>query len=449
MKLAIIGGGGFRVPQIVEALSKRDPRQLAVNELVLHDVSEDRLRVMSEVLEQLPLQRKPQIRMTLDLVDAVSKADFVFSAIRVAGTQGRILDEQIPLSFNVLGQETVGPGGYAYAMRTIPAALRLANVVKEHAPNAWVINFTNPAGIITQAMRGVMGDRVIGICDTPIGLVRRAERALGLDDDCVEYDYVGLNHLGWLRAIRKDNVDLLPSLLDTPELLEQMEEARLIGRDWVRNLGMIPNEYLFYFYRNREALQQILDSHQTRGQFLAAQQRVFYSSALEEPQRAGALWIGAHNEREATYMAEARDVAQDGDRHAEDLEGGYQEVALDLMTALSGGTPARMILGVSNTEGGKPLIPSLADNAVVEVPCNVDANGPVPINIAPLTGVELGLVNQVKACETLVIEAVLEKDRGKAWRAIASHPIVNSTEVARSIFEEYYEQIPEVAEVFQ
>ena len=449
MKLTIIGGGGFRVPQIVEALSGRPMHEIHVTELCLHDISEERLRVMTAVLDQIAVAGKPRITAERDVRKAVHGADFVFSAIRVAGTEGRVLDELIPLQHGVLGQETVGPGGYAYAMRTIPVALELAEAVKAEAPSAWVINFTNPAGIITQAMRGVLGNRVIGICDTPIGLVRRAARALGEREMDLDYDYVGLNHLGWLRRIVKDDVDLLPTLLNTPELLGHMEEARLIGPEWVRNLGMIPNEYLFYFYRNREAVEQILGEEQTRGQFLAEQQRTFYRAALEHESRASDLWNEAHREREETYMAEAREVAGDGERDESDLEGGYQEVALDLMTALSGGRPARMILGVANSEGGARIIPSLAADAVIEVPCRVDENGPVPVPIGPLEGAELGLVVQIKSCENSVIESVRAKDRAAGWRAIASHPLVNSVDTAKAIFDEYCAAIPEIAAVFE
>ncbi|MGO3041863.1 6-phospho-beta-glucosidase [Ancrocorticia populi] len=443
MKLTIIGGGGFRVPQIVEALSRRD--DLDVSELRLYDVSAERLEVMADVLEQLPIARKPRIVTGTDLREAVRGVDFVFSAMRVAGTEGRVSDELIALSHGILGQETVGPGGYAYALRTIPAALDLARAVKEEAPNAWVINFTNPAGIITQAMREVLGPRVIGICDTPIGLVRRAARALGTSESELDYDYIGLNHLGWLRSATKDGEELLPRLLEDPELLTQMEEARLIGLDWVRSLGMLPNEYLFYYYRNREAVAQIRDEAQTRGQFLSAQQGDFYQAAHSQPQEAAALWDCTHREREETYMAEAREVAGAGEREEEDLDGGYQEVALDLMTALSGGRPARMILGVANAG----VIPALADSAIIEVPCTVDQRGPVAVALAPLEGAELGLVTQVKACETLVIDAVRTKDRATAWKALALHPLVDSVDAAKEMLDEYCEAIPQVAAVFE
>lgn len=449
MKLTIIGGGGFRVPQIVEALGRRPAQQIHVTELSLYDVSPQRLRVMAAVLDQLPIPRRPRITTETDLRRAVRGADFVFSAMRVAGTEGRVMDELVPLRHGILGQETVGPGGYAYALRTIPVALDLAEVIKEVAPSAWVVNFTNPAGIITQAMRDVLGNRVIGICDTPIGLVRRAARVLGVSEADLDYDYIGLNHLGWLRRLGREGRDLLPDLLNTPELLDQMEEARLIGPEWVRALGMIPNEYLFYFYRNREAVEQVLGEERTRGQFLAAQQQAFYRSALEHVGRAADLWNAAHREREETYMAEAREVAGAGEREEADLDGGYQEVALDLMTALSGGTPARMILGVSNAEAGEKIIPALADGAVIEIPCDVDRAGPVPVPLAPLEGAELGLVVGIKACETLVIQSVREKDRAAAWKAIASHPLVDSVDVATAILDEYCAAIPEVAAVFE
>ena len=179
MKLVIVGGGGFRVPQIVEVLAQAragagSHAHLVVDELCLYDVSARRLSAMRAILTDLAFPHAPAVTTTTELREAVRGADFVFSAIRVGGTGGRIVDERVALDQGVLGQETVGPGGYAYAFRTIPVAVDLARVVRDLAPEAWVINFTNPAGIITQAMRTVLGRRVVGICDTPIGLVRCA-----------------------------------------------------------------------------------------------------------------------------------------------------------------------------------------------------------------------------------------------------------------------------------
>ncbi|HLS49253.1 MAG TPA: 6-phospho-beta-glucosidase, partial [Actinomycetaceae bacterium] len=235
MKLTVIGGGGFRVPQIFQAISAGEAR-LRVTELWLYDTSEQRLDVIGTVLEQLAetLPRPPAVHTTTQLPDALDGADFIFSAIRIGGTAGRIVDERTALRLGVLGQETVGPGGLAYALRTVPHALELSTQIAKRAPRAWTINFTNPAGILTEAMRGVLGDRVVSICDTPIGLMRRAAGAVGHDPRSVEFDYVGLNHLGWLRSLIVDGRDVLPELLSSDQRLDGIEEARLFGFDWVR-----------------------------------------------------------------------------------------------------------------------------------------------------------------------------------------------------------------------
>ncbi|HEY1104740.1 MAG TPA: 6-phospho-beta-glucosidase, partial [Agromyces sp.] len=245
MKLTIIGGGGFRVPQVFEAVAA-DDAPVRIDELALYDVSADRLEIIGAILARLAAERRhvPTITTTTDLDEALRGADFIFSAVRIGGTRGRILDERTALELGVLGQETVGPGGLAYALRTVPFMTRLAETIRRVAPEAWVINFTNPAGIVTEAMQRVLGDRVVGICDTPIGLMRRAAAAAGSSADAITFDYVGLNHLGWLRSITAGGDDLLPRLLGSDASLESIEEARLMGFDWVRAIGALPNEYL-------------------------------------------------------------------------------------------------------------------------------------------------------------------------------------------------------------
>ncbi|MCL3777229.1 MULTISPECIES: 6-phospho-beta-glucosidase [unclassified Actinomyces] len=470
MKLVIAGGGGFRVPQVAEVLAQARAGTgaypgLVVDELCLYDSSQRRLDVMRAVLADLDYPQAPTITSTTDLREAVTGAGFIFSAIRVGGTHGRVIDERVALAHGVLGQETVGVGGYAYAFRTIPVAMELARAVRDLAPEAWVINFTNPAGIITQAMRTVLGDRVVGICDTPIGLVRRVTAAVGGDavrvstvegtaaGDAVDFDYVGLNHLGWLRSLSLGGQERLPGLLADDAALDHIEEARTIGVDWIRALGMLPNEYLFYYYLNRESVARILAEERTRGEFLERQQRAFYEAAERDPRSAGRLWTAAHDEREATYMAESRDESERAGRREEDLAGGgYQQVALDLMTAVSTGTSARMILDVGNadaSDGAGLLIPQLREDAVIEVPCVVDADGVHPRRVAALGGTELGLVTTVKGCEELVIDAALSGDRALAWRALASHPLVDSVTVARDVLDGYLDQNPQVAATFR
>jgi len=443
MKLAILGGGGFRVPQVFEAVAA-DDAVVRIDELVLYDTDASRLGAIRAVVAQLEpgFRHPPRVSATTDLDEALIGADFIFCAIRVGGARGRTFDERLSLGLGVLGQETTGPGGLAYAIRTLPVMLQIAERAKALAPHAWFINFTNPAGIITEGLRRVLGDRVVGICDTPIGLMRRAAVAITGSPTVTTFDYVGLNHLGWLRSLEVDGRDRLPELLADTALLHTIEEARLMGLDWVRALGALPNEYLFYYYYNREAVQRIRSSESTRGEFLVRQQATFYRKAGSEPAHARELWEKTKHEREATYMAESRPPGQEQAREESDLEdGGYQQVALNLMAALAIDQPSTMILNVRNGS----TVSGLPADAVVEVPCSVDAAGIHPHHIAPVTGHMLGLMQSVKAVEQLTIEAVVARSATLAWKAISLHPLVDSVAVGRELLERFRQEIPGVA----
>ncbi|MGV8966466.1 MAG: 6-phospho-beta-glucosidase [Cellulomonas sp.] len=442
MKLTILGGGGFRVPQVYAAIAA-DDAAVRIDELVLYDTDASRLSAIRAVIARLEggFAHAPRVTATTDLDEAVIGADFVFCAIRVGGALGRTLDERIALDLGVLGQETTGPGGLAYAIRTLPVMLAIATRVKVLAPEAWFINFTNPAGIVTEGLRRVLGDRVVGICDTPIGLMRRAAVAVTGTPAVDTFDYVGLNHLGWLRSLEVDGRDRLPELLADTDRLQGIEEARLMGLDWVRALGALPNEYLYYYYYGREAVHRIRSSETTRGEFLLRQQSTFYDRAATQPGRALDLWEATKHEREATYMAEGRPKGQESAREEADLEdGGYQQVALNLMAALALGTPSTMILNVRNGD----VVPGLPADAVVEVPCTVDGEGIHPHRIAPVGGHMLALMQSVKAVEQLTIAAVVERSAALAWKAIALHPLVDSVGVGRDLLERYRQEIPGV-----
>ncbi|GAB3887371.1 6-phospho-beta-glucosidase [Terrabacter terrigena] len=450
MKLVILGGGGFRVPLVHGALL-RDTARRRVTEVVLHDTDVSRLDVMGHVLSaqaQAHLgahpdsRTPPTVTATTDLDSALEAADFVFSAMRVGGLAGRTADERIALDMGLLGQETTGPGGVGYGLRTVPVALDVARRVRRLAPDAWVINFTNPAGLVTQAMQSVLGGRVVGICDSPLGLAKRAAGALWHDLDDLEIDYAGLNHLGWLTGLRHDGCDLLPSLLENDAALSAIEEGHLFGTEWLRGLGSLPNEYLFYYYFTRDAVAQIASAAQTRGEYLVAQQAEFYGAVARAPGEAWERWDAVRRERNATYMQETRGNG-DGDSHERseaDVEGGgYEGVALALMAAIARDEPARLILNVRN-DGA---VAGLRDDAVVEVPCTVDAAGPVPVRVSPLPGHALGLVQQVKAVDEIVIRAATEQSRSLAVQAFALHPLVDSVTVARELLAEYGRRLPD------
>lgn len=449
MKLCILGGGGFRTPYVYQALL-RDSGSPRVEEVALHDVDESRLATMVSILTELAdgFPDAPSLTPTTDLSTAVAGSDFVFAALRVGGLEGRRCDEHVALDLGVLGQETTGPGGLAYALRTVPVMVDAARVIRELAPDAYVMNFTNPAGIITEAMQAVLGDRVLGICDTPSGLGRRVAGALGLDHTRVQMDYVGLNHLGWMRRLLYDGRDVLPELLADDALLGSLEEGHVFGTEWIRTLGAIPNEYLYYYYSNREAVRNILESGRTRGDFLAESQSDFYTRAADSGAGSADLWRETVARRSASYMAEAKGGTQDEpvdpkERETDPAHQGYAGVALGVMAAISRNERQTMILNVRNAG----TIRGLPEDAVVEVPAMVDANGVHPLTTEQPDLHQIGLMSMVKAVERHTIRAATTGSRAEAVTAFALHPLVDSVDVARRLVDGYVERIPEVAAV--
>ncbi len=450
MKLCILGGGGFRTPYVYQALL-RDQGPSRVTEVWLYDIDEQRLESIRALLALLarPFEDAPAVHATLVLEDAIQGADFVFAAVRIGGLEARICDERVALRLGVLGQETTGPGGIAYAFRTVPFMLRVAELVKRLAPASYVINFTNPAGIITEAMQSILGDRVAGICDTPAGLGRRVARAMGVDQSRTYMDYVGLNHLGWMRRLLLDGRDILPEFLASDDLLGGLEEAAVFGTDWIRRLGVIPNEYLFYYYFNRDVVETVRQSRQTRGEFLADLQGDFYARVARAGDDAAELWMKTVSKRTASYMAEAKGGEQGRPEHpglaeADPAHQGYAGVAVALMHAIASNERSTLILNVRNGN----TIPGLPADAVIEVPSAVDANGARPL-ATPAPGLhQLGLMQQVKQVERHAIAAAREGSRSEAFLALALHPLVDSVTVARDLLDGYISAIPEVAAVF-
>jgi 6-phospho-beta-glucosidase len=445
MKLTIVGGGGFRVPLIYGALLERAAR-LGVDELVLHDVDAARLERIAAVLDGLAAERGGRVpfRWTTELADAVEGADYVLCAIRVGRLEGRVVDESVPLGLGVLGQETTGPGGICFALRTIPAMVALAQTMAERAPHAWLINFTNPAGMVTEAVQQVLGDRAIGICDSPSGLCRRVARALGRDPGELWFDYLGLNHLGWLRGVRDRDGELLGGLLDDDGRLASFEEGRLFGGDWLRALGMIPNEYLYYFYYAADTVNAIRESPASRGAFLLEQQRRFYAGRDESPAAALEAWRATRHDRERTYMAEARRAAGDGGEHASDQNAGYEAEAMAVLEAMALDTRAVLILNTAN----RTSLPFLDRRAVVEVPAVVGRAGPVPLAAGEPPAHARALIELMKDVERTTIDAALTGSPALAVKALALHPLVPSVNVAREIFDGYRARLPELEEAF-
>jgi 6-phospho-beta-glucosidase len=431
VRVAILGGGGFRVPLICRQLAAS---ALPVDALALYDLSPGRLAVIASVLagDGLPLTT------TTDLDAALRGADLVFAALRPGGLEGRVRDERTALNLGLLGQETVGAGGLASAARAVPAADAIARRIAKLAGDAWVITMTNPAGIVTEVMAATLGPRVVGVCDSPIALVRRVCAAAGVDPgpalgqvaSRVGPDYLGINHLGWLRGLTVDGNDLLPGLLADSGRLLTIEEAQLFGPGLLRALRMIPNEYVYWYYAQREALRDVMAAGRTRGEHVRARQEAFYAAASADAGQAARLWADANAERNQSYFSELRS----GERHAADVAaGGYESVAVALAAALTGGAPARLILNVPN--GG--TVPAMSPDTIIETVCQAGPAGAVPLPVSPPSDHELGLMSTVRSCERAIATAALASSAPEAaaaaLRAFALHPLVGSLDAAREL----------------
>jgi 6-phospho-beta-glucosidase len=446
MKLALLGGGGFRTPAIYRALLEGTTRT-QYDAVVLYDVDQARLDRIGAVLTGLSERygRSVAITTTTDLDVAVDGADIVYCAVRVGGIAGRLLDETAALAEGAIGQETAGAGGITFALRTVPVVMDIAEVVARRAPDALFINFTNPVGLVTEALRRVLGDRVIGICDAPGALCGRVAAALGRDPEALWFDYFGINHLGWLRGVLDHGRDLLPGLLADEHRLESFEEGRLFGSAWLQSIGMIPNEYLYYYDFATEALAG-MQAGRVRAEFLERQQESFYAGR-GTPGEALASWEASLTEREGSYMEEAwsgrddelRDVARAR------ATGGYGRLSLELVDALHGDGCQVLILNVAN----RSSLPFLDADAVVEVPCVVGRGGVVPVAIGSVPMAAQARIIAVRAAERAAIDAALSRSRSRAVEALALHPLVPSVAVAARILERHLAAQPGLAETLR
>jgi 6-phospho-beta-glucosidase len=401
VKIAVIGGGSTYTPELIEGFARR-AGVLAVDELVLQDVSADRLDVVGGLARRiLAAQEFPgRLVTTTSLESAVDGAVAVLVQLRVGGQQARLVDETLPGRFGLLGQETTGPGGFAKALRTVPVVLDIADTVAKLArPDAWIVDFTNPVGIVTRALLDA-GHRAVGLCNSAIGFQRRLAAIFGVEPDRVRLDHAGLNHLTWIRKVVVDGVDRLPELLDSPALVEVAADTGL-PPDLLRTLHAIPSYYLHYFYCTDEAVRA-----QSSG-----------------PQRAEEVL-----EIERTLLAMYADPALDHKPALLEQRGGayYSEAAAALVTSLLTGDGAHHYVDVRN--GG--TIAGLPAEAVVEVPALVDTAGPHPVPVDPLPPEMLGLVQAVTGYEVLAIEAARAGDRGTALRALLANPLVRQWDLA-------------------
>jgi 6-phospho-beta-glucosidase len=401
MKIAVVGGGSTYTPELVSGLTRLD-----VDEFVLEDVDPDRREVVGGMARRMLARQgfEGRLEVTGDLDTAVEGADYVLVQIRVGGQEARLRDETVPLACGCIGQETTGAGGFAKAMRTVPVVLEIAQRVRGHAaPEAWIVDFTNPVGIVTRALLDE-GHRAVGLCNVAIGFQRRFAGWLGVEPARVVVDQVGLNHLTWVRGVLLDGDDVLPDLLveHGDELAEEVELPRRL----LDELGAVPSYYLRYFYAHDAVLRE-----QLHGEPRAA--------AVQEIER-GLLDLYA-------------DPAVDERPDLLMRRGGafYSEAALGLISSLTNGDGAVHEVDMRNGE----TLAGLAADDVVEVPARVGRDGPEPLPQVPLAPELLGLVQHVAAYERLTARAALSRDPADARKALLAHPLIGQAELLDGLLE--------------
>jgi len=449
MKLALLGGGGVRAPLFVASTLKRAER-IHLDELCLMDIDGSKLEVISQVCRVVAARMGSRVRLsaTTDAHAALEGAKYVVTSIRVGGDEGRVLDERIALRRGVLGQETTGPGGFAMALRSIPAILGYAQMMEKLAPGAWMFNFTNPAGLVAQALHNAGFSRAVGICDGANLAQHAAASWLGVPAKEVRAEVYGLNHLSWARRVWVNGRDVLPDLLADDGFLA-FSEDRVFEPELVRQFGEWLNEYLFYYYYAEQAVAAIQGDEKTRGEEIVEINRHLLAALrsidiMREPERALQVYYAANARRSATYMHYARPDAPDMEtadqaqheaaagQQADEGEG-YAGVALDIIEAFESGEPLHIALNVPNAGA----IACMDADDVVEVSCIVDRFGIHPLPIGQVPAPQELLMRAVKQYERLTVEAVRTRSRRIAAQALMVHPLVLSYSRAKALVDDY------------
>jgi 6-phospho-beta-glucosidase len=454
-KVALIGGGGVRAPLVIFGVNESSGH-LGVDEMVLYDIDGERAQVMCALGNAL-IQREGgrlRLRVTTDVEDAVSGSAFVLTAIRVGGIGARAIDERISIDHGYPGQETTGPGGVSMALRTAAVAIEYARIVERRSPHAWLINFTNPAGLITQAVSHHSGVRVIGICDTPAELFHRIALALNEPPADVHCDYVGLNHLGWVRRVTVRGKDVTSKLLASDSALCSLYQAKLFDLDLIRSLGLIPTEYLYFYYSRRRAFANQASAGATRGEEIARMNVDLFKQLSKDihdghSERAITAYVGYLNQRSGSYMQlEASAGSAFDPSHA--LTGdpfrvatGYHRIALDVMNALCSDQPQRVVINTKN----HGAIADIDFEDVVEAPCWISKQGLAPEKCGSLPGDVRGLVLAVKAYERAAIEAVVTGSATSARKAMLLYPAIADWEAAADLLHDFQANSPQFPEL--
>jgi 6-phospho-beta-glucosidase len=431
-KLVLIGGGGVRTPLVTFGVNDA-AEALGARELVLWDPDADRLAIMAALGRAIVKAEGGSliVREASSIEDAVEGAAFVMNSIRVGGITGRAADERTAIDHGYPGQETTGPAGAAMAMRTVPIAIQQARLVEKLSPDGWIVNFTNPAGLITQAIADHSNAKVVGICDTPTELFHNIAHALGATLADVECDYVGLNHLGWVRGIRLHGEDVFDRVLADDAILDKLYTAPVFDKAMIRTLRLIPTEYLFFYYERRRALANQCKHGSSRGTEVEALNVELIATlrdrlGADDGPGAIAAYAAYLNRRSGSYMkleaegGSAFDPESTFDIDPFRVASGYHRIAIDVMSALTGAVPATIVVNTRN----RGALPDLPERSIVETSSQITRDSITPLPIAPLPDPAIGLVHGIKAYERAAIEAAITGERLAARKALLIHPAI-------------------------
>lgn len=404
-KVVVIGGGSSYTPEIVEGLIGR-AEEISLREVWLVDIPEgqEKLDIVGGLAKRMVAAagRPFALHLTADRREAFPDASYIVTQIRVGGIQARINDERIPLQHGVIGQETTGPGGLAKALRTIPVLLDICRDLEELAPQAWLVNFTNPSGIVTEAVTRHSNTRVIGLCNNAINMERWFAREFDASPEETFIEFVGCNHLLWANRVWVRGTDV------TDSLLERVAASGEWPRELIESLRAIPCGYHHYYYMPDEMLAKAQQAGKTRGEEIIAIEKELFA---------------LYRDPDLTNKPEALSK-----------RGGslYSEAAVRLIVSIH--SDRRDIQCVNTTNRG--ALSDLAPDSVVEVNCVIGADGPTPLAVGPLRPELRGLLQQVKAYEELTIQAAVTGDKGVALQALLANPLVPSVGMAKRLLEE-------------
>jgi 6-phospho-beta-glucosidase len=409
IKIAIIGAGSSYTPEIIEGLVK-EKQSLPVSEVRFYDSNPQRLEIMTSFCRRYlkKLNHELVITPAKSLREALTGVHFADVQIRVGGNSQRILDEKIPLKYGLIGQETTGSGGMMKAFRTIPVMLEIARTLEECSPDAWIINYTNPTGLVAEAVNKYTRAKIAGLCSGPLIQKWMLRDALGIAEERIYYDYIGLNHLSYAYNIK---IDGLP--ISDEAFFKSTENIyhSLVNPEVARIYKVIPTPYFQYFLNTSEKVKELKSQPFTRGETVQMLEAEVYNAYSD-----------------VTNDEKPEALSKRGG-------GGYSEIALDVMKAIYNDSDKTIVVNVPNNGA----IQGFPDDAVVEIPCIVNAAGikglPVPEGYKPFWG----LIAAVKEYEQLAVQAAVEGSRETALKALLAHPLVRDYDIAVPLLGELLE----------